>query len=183
PDTNPAMRSMAIMHLAKHQAPDSKEIARLVVPQESLEIRLVAIGALMQLGCPSECMREILHYQERLFYGENTSEQIFDKQPISEEAKQSLQANSIKLNQQIRLLLQKNEKSTIDVLVRVYGLGGLQPAKFAVQMTQQMPPPSVCVLLQQSANDRNSILGKPSDDFSLFLNSVINKHCTGENHG
>jgi len=177
-DTNPGMRSLAISYLAKHRASTSKEIARLIIPQESLEVRLAATEALMQLGCPSECIRELLHYEERLSYGEHTAEQVIDDRLAS----QKLPA-ATKLSQKIRLLFQQNDKSTADVLIQEYGLGGLEPAKFAVYFAQKMPPPSVCALLQQSADDRKNVLGKSSDDLSLLLRTVINKHCTAGNYG
>jgi hypothetical protein len=129
-DTNPSMRSIALSFLAKHHASVSKDIARLIIPQESLQIRQAATEALMEVGCPPECIRELLHYQERLFYGENTAEHMFEER-TSDNVKQSVQGDAKKLNQEIRSLLQGNEQSTIDTLVREYGLGGIEPSKFA----------------------------------------------------
>ena len=176
PETNPGARIIALSYLAKHRAPFSTEIASLVIPQEAIAVRKAAVKALFQLNCSEQCVREILHYEERLFHGEPPAENLFLTFP-SGKIKDDVQAEEAQLNQEIWLLLKANEKTAVPVLVRTYGLGGIGPAKFALLAAQNMPQASVCALLRQSEVDRSSILGKSNDELSLSLTSAINKHC------
>jgi len=175
-DTNPGARVVALSYLAKHRAPYGAEVARLLIPQEAFAVRKAAVKALSQLNCSEQCVLEVLHYEERLFHGEQPVENLF-LDSVSGKINEDVQGQEGELNRDIWRLLQSNDKIVIPVLVRTYGLGGIDPAKFALHAAENMPQASACALLRQSEVDRRSVLGKSNDQLSLSLTSAINEHC------
>jgi hypothetical protein len=180
-DTNPSVRLIAISYLGNHGAPYGAQIAQFLIPQESLHIREASISALLKITCSEDCILSVLHYQERLSYGEISAEQSLPQMRMSDEVRKNLRTEIDQLEQDVNRVLQSNERTTLKVLVRTYGLGGPAPSSFALKAARVLQPGTVCPLLQQSLHARRD-QQQHGDQLTTALESVINTHCTGGSH-
>jgi hypothetical protein len=96
-------------------------------------LRQEAVKALQGLSCTGLCTKNLLHYMERLWWGEHPSELLSPWKPESEQYFKRLEAEVLSGVEQILLA---NRAATIEQLRKIYGLGSSGPSVFALHVVQ-----------------------------------------------
>lgn len=140
-------------------------IAGLLRPQEILPIREAAAEYLQDGPCPDECIARMLHYLERVWYGELNLEDrkrypasfgdFGDRQRARDRDRQ--ESAYIKVLRALR----RRGTATIRVMVDVYGLNTRAPSVFALAILPGIRPHDACQVLLES----RSQMGEPDEFF------------------
>jgi hypothetical protein len=148
----PAIESTAIDALANRREPRlSESLAMLLQPQQPLPAREAAARALQKLPCDLACVESILHYLERISYGELNYEDRSTFPPgLSEGIKAGNQRDQEAVYQFLYTALRHERRNTLVVLAQVYGLGTDAPSKFALSLLSRMQLRDACPALLQS---------------------------------
>jgi hypothetical protein len=136
-------------------APLVSQLSEMLVPQESLVVRQAIARALYTSGCPPECIKNVLYFEERMTNGARPAEdvQAAPSQTMSE-PEQALQSL-------LDEVLKRNKPALGIVLGKVYGLSTDFPSSFAIQTVERLEVKQACPALVHtylSVNDqvRNS---------------------------
>jgi hypothetical protein len=181
-ETNPTIRIAAVKQLGIRRAKVGAAIADLLRPQESLELREAVVDGLKEMECLEDCIRRVLHYKERLFYGEPTAEGMLASL-TAPTVRKSLDIDAKRVDAQLTDKLRSSSSTTTHVLVIVYGLGGAQPSKFSISVSQLLAPSDACPLLLRSSQERREIIDSDEDSLVTFIDDAVNRHCTGSIRG
>ena len=146
---------------SRHDPSISAALASVLQPHEPLPTREAAANALRELPCMAECITSILHYLERVWQGELNYEDRSTFAPgFDESVKADLAKNQEALYQTLYGVLQRENRTTIEVLIRVYGLATDAPSKFAIDLLSRARLSDACpallrseMLLKQSSAD------------------------------
>ncbi|HKS83721.1 MAG TPA: hypothetical protein VJR23_19620 [Candidatus Acidoferrales bacterium] len=149
-------REAAARVLASKKDPSiSADLASLLQPQTSESLRHAVAAAILPLPCSRECVKDVLHYLERMWWGESNSEDVVTDSPPTKQLLESdpelvkqqiadVQAQQKELVSQLENVLVRNRGETIAVLEQVYGLGSFHPAPFAVHMVVDLKLSEAC---------------------------------------
>jgi hypothetical protein len=128
-------------------------VADLLQPQEGLHTRQAAAEALLHLPCKAECIRSIMHYLERVWWGEPNYEDRDEtvRPPEFQNATATfLKSQQTLLYSSLYSVLQREKVETYANLVKVYGLGTDAPSPFALDLVSRLGMHEACPLLLQS---------------------------------
>jgi len=119
-------------------------LAELLQPHVSLGTRRSVAKALSVLQCYADCISLVLHYRERRWYGEATSElqRGMDKEGVRSDEQE--------ITRRLDSVLVREEDTTLGVLAKVYGLGSLNPSRFAIATVRELGLKKSCIALQYS---------------------------------
>jgi hypothetical protein len=150
--TSPLTREMIIPVLAVRRDPEIPEVlSELLQPHGPLAIRRRAVDALGRLECPPTCVRRVLHYKERIWRGDVTSELDGFQQ---NDGTKEFQAEEAAINEDLNSVLQHNRVATMKELQSIYGLGSLHPSYFALYLSQELTLPEACADLTRPYLDK-----------------------------
>jgi len=140
-------------------------IAGLLRPQEILPIREAAAEYLEDGPCPEECIGRVLHYLERVWYGELNIEN-HTRYPASLADfgdRQRARDADLQKSVYVKLLqgLRRRGTATLQVMVDVYGLNTRAPSTFALAILPGIRPHGACQVLLES----RSQMGEPDEFF------------------
>jgi len=124
-------------------------MAKLIQPHAPLAVRIAVADHLQDSRCEAECVLHVLHYMERLSYGERAWEDVGEDVGIT------LSEEKERLERQLTSLLLANKGFTLRVLEDIYGLtlnmespwSSPFPSKFAIQMTSRLKIVDACPIL------------------------------------
>lgn len=130
----------------------SARLARMLTPEDGLNMRTTVARSLQRLPCESECVAYVLKYMERVRTGEVTSEdQMMRSDPtISQSVRISIQQEQNDLDTDLRGVLLKNPRTTIVELEHNYNLGKVNPSVFAVKLAAEIGLRGACPALEES---------------------------------
>ena len=150
----PDVRRKSIEALSSRKSAEVAEnLARLLQPFESLEVRTSVAQALQQQPCSVEISSRILYYLERLEAGEWASEDVPTyPESIRHELKDELNKDREREASLLNSDLSRCERETNMALANVHGFGSIIPSKFGLKYVRKMKFSASCPLLAQSAN-------------------------------
>jgi hypothetical protein len=139
--TEAPIRAQAVAMLkARSGERVSDVLARLLQPHSSLSLRMAVAEYLKGSPCAGDCIRSILHYQERIWRGDNTSE--------TEMAGESMRGvhseDQEKLAKDLSNVLLANRSATLGVLMEIYGLGSRYPSQFSLEVIDRLSLRDAC---------------------------------------
>jgi hypothetical protein len=157
-------RSQAIKALAERKDPKiALALTNFIQPYQGLNNRQAAATALQRLPCSRECVLAILHYLERIWYGEPNYEDWTLDAPGHEDLRQFVPKSQQELYDNLYVVLQREKPITLAILMHVYGLGTTSPSKFALVVITHLGTSSEgCQLLKQSESEIGRL---PSDHY------------------
>jgi len=123
---------------------DGALVARLseqLLPQQPLPIRLEIARALYATGCPPECMKNVLYFEERMSSGARPSEDM------QAEAPRGLSKQEQELQNMLDEVMKKNKAALGLVLSNVYGLRTNFPASLAIDVVERLNIKEACPAL------------------------------------
>lgn len=149
----PDVQQEAIQALARRQDPRiSVELAALLQPHHTLETRHAAAEALRFLRCADECVASILHYLERVMAGEpNYEDRTILPAGLAEVSSTETLKAQESLYGSLFEVLKREKQTTLERLVRAYGLGTSAPARFSLAVISRMHFSEACAVLIRSA--------------------------------
>jgi hypothetical protein len=130
-------------------------LSELLLPPEPLAVRQAVAQALYTTGCPSECLKNVLYFEERMSNGARAAEDV-QAEPSRTLSKPEQQLQSV-----LDEVLKRNKPALGPVLSQVYGLSTDFPSSFAIQTVERLDIKEACPALVHaylSVNDnvRNS---------------------------
>ena len=130
-------------------------LSALLVPPEPLAVRQAIAQAVYSTGCPPECMKNVLYFEERMANGARPSEDVQAEPP------KTLSQPERELQSVLDEVLKKNKPALGIVLSQVYGLSTDFPASFAIQTVERLELKEACpalvhTYLNPNENVRNS---------------------------
>jgi hypothetical protein len=136
-------------------APLVSRLSELLLPQEPLALRQQVAHALYISGCPTECIKNVLYFEERMWHGARAAEDVQADPP------KSMSEPERQLQDALDAVLMKNKSALGPVLAQVYGLTTDFPSSFAIQLVERLDLKEACPALVHtylSVNDqvRNS---------------------------
>lgn len=166
-------RVAAIHALVDRKAgPLVARLSELLVPPESLAIRKEVAAALYQSGCPPECAKNVLYFQEAMAHGARPSEDVQADPPTK------LSPAEQELWGALDEVLKKNKGATGLVLTKVYGLATDFPAPFAVDTVQRLDLREACPLLMHTYLSVNDQV-RASPEYAYVAKAIIKLQCPG----
>jgi hypothetical protein len=145
------------------------QLAHLLQTKEVFAKRLAVAEALQQIRCNQECIGMVLHYLERICYGEPNSENLsvlLNKGMVDKKFQDTVETqindDDKKLYDDLFSVLSKNERTTMIVLYHDYGLGSGLPTRFAISIAMKAKIGMACQLLLRS----QELIG--SDDKAVY---------------
>ncbi len=135
-------RLVAIHALVERKAaPLVSRLSELLVPQESFAIRMAVAQALYQTACSTECIKNVLYFEERMSNGARPSEDVVSDPP------RGLSKPERQLQNVLDEVLKKNKPALGLVLAKVYGLTSEFPSSFAIQVIERLEIKEACPAL------------------------------------
>jgi hypothetical protein len=158
---------------------DRKDVARvsrlseLLLPTESFAMRQAIANAIYQTGCPLECVKNILYYEERMWRGDRPAEETEANPPagLSEKEKE--------LQTALDEILRKNKPALGAVLERTYGLASSFPSPFAVETVTRLGIKEACPLLVRTYLTVNEQV-KASPEYKNVADAVEKLGCRNQ---
>jgi hypothetical protein len=141
--------------VARKDASLVSRLSEILLPPEPLAVRVAVAQALYTIGCPSECLKNVLYFEERMSNGARPAEEVQAEPP------RSLSKSELELQSLLDQVLLKNKSGLGPVLGQVYGLTTNFPSSFAIQTIERLDIKEACPALVHtylSVNDnvRNS---------------------------
>ncbi len=141
--------------VARKDASLVSRLSELLLPQEPLAVRQAVARALYTTGCASECLKNVLYFEERMANGARAAEDV-QAEPSRTLSKPEQQLQSL-LDQ----VLIKSKSALGPVLGQVYGLTTNFPSSFAIQTVERLDIKQACpalvhTYLNVNDNVRNS---------------------------
>jgi hypothetical protein len=156
----PEAQTEAIKELSKRKDPDiAMTLANMLQPHEGLGTRQAVAEALQNIPCNRECIDSILHYLERVWWGEPNEEDRTVFPPGTENLKSGQLTSQQVLYASLYSVLQREKIETLTNLVQVYGLGSNDPSPFALALLSRTQLHEACPYLMRSDQ---SIKNSPS---------------------
>lgn len=160
----PDVQAEAIRALASRQDPSIPiALANLLQPHVSLRVRGAAAEALGKLPCTAECVGAVLHYLERLWWGEPNSEDGTKPpenpriQEFYRNAKAGLAREQDGVYQALYGVLKRENRLTLENLVQIYGLGTAGPSKFALALVARIRLNEACPAVLRSEESASRV--------------------------
>lgn len=116
-------------------------LSEMLVPQESFAVRMEVAQALYQAPCSTECIKNVLYFQERMSNGARPSEDLMSDPP------RGLSRPEQQLQSVLDAVLKKNKPALGLVLAKVYGLTTEFPSSFAIQVIERLEIKEACPAL------------------------------------
>ncbi len=156
----------------RHAGALVSRLAELLVPQESLAVRKEIAQALYSTGCSTECVKNVLYFEERMWHGARPAEEVLAELPDSTSPPEK------ELQNVLDEVLRKNRTSTMLVLAKVYGLATDFPSPFAVETVQRLGLKEACPLLMHTyLSVSDQVRGSP--EYKYVSNAVSALRCPG----
>jgi hypothetical protein len=174
---NPSVRENAIDFLSDSSGVNTTELSEILQPQEALDIRIAVIESLIKLGCDEGCVANVLHYEDRVLSGEQTADQLFGTLIEDTNLASAIQRKNEVMHEKLRMLIASNQLAVLNVLTRVYGLGGALPSPVVLQVARDMPNEAVCKLMKTSLKQRVEFYPKNADKITRSLNDFAETRC------
>jgi hypothetical protein len=148
-------KETALEALATRPDPQaSVTVARLLQPQQDLATRENVADVLAKTKCNLECNAYVLEYLERVSQGEpNLEDYLIEGEGADDDVTKAIAAEQQTLYAKLGSVLQRDKSQTLENLETIYGLGGLAPSAFAVQVVSRLGLKEACPLLAQSARE------------------------------
>jgi len=127
-------------------------LSDLLQPHEEVGVRTAAATALERLPCIGECNRAVMHYLERLWWGELNQEERLSA-PSALQAKHQLaiwRAEEEELRRILYSVLIRQKEETEHNLATIYGLGTPAPSGFAFVLASRLGLREACPLILES---------------------------------
>jgi hypothetical protein len=171
----PQARREAIKALAKREGRDAElALACLLQPHEGIAVRRDAAAVLQGRSCGLECVELVLHYLERVWWGELNYEDRTIFPPGTEALRADQQSEQQALYSDLYSILRRERAETIVALTNVYGLGTDDPSPFALALLSRIQLNEACPLLEQSAE----LISKRAGQFYKAPTSELNSAVT-----
>jgi hypothetical protein len=157
---------------------DRKDVARisrlseLMLPTETLPLRQALANAIYQVGCSSECLRNILYFEERMWRGDRPSEEVSANPPSQRSEKES------ELQTALDEILRKNKAALGPVLEKFYGLTPPFPNPFAVETVTRLGITEACPTLMRTYLTVSENV-KASPEYKNVVEAVDKLGCQG----
>jgi hypothetical protein len=116
-------------------------LSELLLPQQPLAIRVEIARALYATGCPPECVKNVLYFEERMTNGARPSEDV------SAEPPRSLSQPERELQNMLDEVIKKNKAALGLVLSKVYGLNTNFPSSLAIDLVERLNIKEACPAL------------------------------------
>ncbi len=141
----PDARVMAVSALAGRNEPDVQDLAELFQPHNALTLREKTAEVLAN-NCSLACVKEILRYLERIWWGEKPGT-LTAKQPM-ESLKEFVDREQT-FQTQLTSILVLRKAETMFELQRAYGLSSVHPSPFAVHLIAELNFTEACPQLSK----------------------------------
>ena len=136
---------------SRHNDAINSSLASLLAPHVSTSIRLEVAKTLDELPCDENCVRQTLHYLERIWWGDKDCDARFSSPAELIELQRRTEATEHDaLRNYLYDVLRRNRALTVSALRDVYGLGSAAPSAFAVVLSREVAIPGTCNLLLRS---------------------------------
>jgi hypothetical protein len=141
-------QELAVQFLAKGKDPlVAERLSEYLKPQTALSLRSAVSKALQEMECDLTCTRSVLHYLERMSWGELNFEEAFEHDP---NLRSILRPEQDQVVNNLHQVLWKDQGVTIEVLTQDYGLGSDYPSRFALRLVASLKLKSACPALGKS---------------------------------
>ncbi len=154
----PEQNRIAAIHALVNRK-DASFVARLsalLVPPEPLAVRQAIAQALSSSGCPPECLKNVLSFQERMANGARPAEDTQADPP------RTLSPVEQELQSVLDEVLRKNKAALEVVLSQVYGLTTNFPSSFAIQTVERLNMKESCpTLIHTYLNPNDNVRNSP----------------------
>jgi hypothetical protein len=127
------------------------QLAKLLQPSIGLAMREAVAKALVENVCNEECAQSILHYLERYWSGQAKNEDITLLAMQSDDPEIDREEASVA--EDLGKVLTRNDRATLTVLDRIYGLGSPAPSAFSLHVVGSLHMRRACLLLSMSKHD------------------------------
>lgn len=127
------------------------QLSELLQPSNGLARREAVAKALVENVCNGQCVQSILHYLERYWSGQGEKEDITLLAMHSDDPEIDKEEASVA--EDLGKVLTRNERTTLDVLDRIYGLGSPAPSAFSLHVVESLHMRRACFLLSMSKHD------------------------------
>ena len=142
PRTRPDVRLMVVSAMSKRREPEiSEALSHVLLPQNALALRSAAAEALLGQRCGRSCLANLLHYMERLWWGERPSESLGKQTLDSDEYFKNYES---RVNENLNQVLLNDRSTTLEQLQDVYGLGSKDPSPFGIHMAEELHLREAC---------------------------------------
>jgi hypothetical protein len=125
----------------RKDAPLVARLSEMLLPQEPFAVRAEVARALFTTGCPTECLKNVLYYEERMAGGARPAEEVQADPP------RTLSPPELELQKVLDEVLKKNKTALGLVLIKVYGLMTEFPSSFAIQTVERLELKEACPAL------------------------------------
>jgi len=143
-------QDLAVQLLAKRKDPQvAARLAEALNPQSALALRTAVAKALLDMECNRACTESVLHYLERMSWGELNVEEAFERDP---DLRFQLKPEQDEVVNKLQRVLWKDQGLTIDVLTDKYGLGSDYPSSFGLHIVEALNLRSACPALEKSSH-------------------------------
>lgn len=157
-DSGSIPRVIAIDALAERKDPAvAPALARLLQPHVTQPVRKAVSDALQKIQCLDDCMASVLHYLERTSQGEQNAEerrmpsaQFEGMTDFESDVRAMLTKDETAVYDSLYVVLQRQSKATVRMLVIIHGLGTDTPSKFALNVLSRARLQDACPALQES---------------------------------
>jgi hypothetical protein len=145
-------QDLAIQAIAVRANPVAlAQLATLLQPSNGLARREAVAKALVENACNELCAQSILHYLERYWCGQGKNEDITLLAMHSNDGEIEKEEASVADN--LGKILTRNDKATLAVLDRIYGLGSPAPSAFSLHIVESLHLRRACLLVSVSKHD------------------------------
>ena len=127
------------------------QLAELLQPSNGLARRAAVAKALVENVCSEQCAQSILHYLERYWSGQGEKEDITLLAMHSKDAE--IEKEEATVAEDLGKVLTRNDRATLTVLDRIYGLGSPAPSAFSLYIVDLLHMRRACLLLSMSKHD------------------------------
>jgi hypothetical protein len=143
-------QTLAIQLISQRGDIDSiAELSDLLQPQIDLARREAVASALKENACNVQCVKNVLHYEERLLYEKDPIEEALIGS-TDERVNSKLLTRHASMIDALNLTLSRNLSTTVQVLSDTYGLGSEVPSSFALHIVDALDLRSACPLVSRS---------------------------------
>jgi len=147
-------------------------LSELLLPSEPLVIRKEIAGALNQTGCPLQCVRNVLYFEERMANGARPAEDVTAQVP------RKLSQQEMQLQNALDEVLKKNKPALLLVLGSVYGMASDFPSPFAIDVAERLDFREACPLLVHTYLSINDQV-RASPEYANVVAAVQVLQCPG----
>lgn len=143
-------QTAAMRILAESNDPEvADELVKLLYPHIGFGSRIEAAAALQKLPCRQQCINSILHYLERVWWGEKNSEDNFIYPP-KDNSPAEIKQEQQQLYRNLYSVLEKEHSETLKSLATTYGFGTDSPSPFALDLISRLNISEACDMLMES---------------------------------